>query len=133
MEKRRKQKKINQMFVNVNKPKQLPRTQPEDDQNRKKKFCLDEEGKSEDGTSNNEILKMILEKMNNLEKKFESFEQRIDRDNEERKREFNLFKEELAENRKGIENIEKEMELLMDKLKIQGEKLMTRKEEEYNY
>ena len=62
MEERRKQKKINQMFVKVNKPKQLPRTAPEDDQNRKNKFCLDKEGTSEDGTSNNEILKMILEK-----------------------------------------------------------------------
>ena len=125
-----KQKKINQMFVNVNKPRQLLRTPPEDDQNRKKKFCLDEEGKSEEETSNNEILKKILEKMNNLEKKFESFEQRIDRDNEERKRDFNLFKEELAENRKGIENIEKEMELLREKVKIQGEKLMMREKEE---
>ena len=57
------------MFVNVNKPRQFLRTPTEDDQNRKKKFCLDEEGKSEDETSNNEILKIILEKMNNLEKK----------------------------------------------------------------
>ena len=68
--------------------------------------------------------------MNNLKKKFESFEQRIDRDNEERKMEFHLFKEELAENSKGIDNIEKKMELLRDKLKIQGEKLMTREKEE---
>ena len=68
--------------------------------------------------------------MNNLGKQFESFEQRIDRDNEERKKEFHLFKEELAENRKGIDNIEKEMELLRDRLKIQGGKLMSREKEE---